>query len=60
MSASILGRTLLPSLLNVGGDIAGGAAGLYFLYDTIEILKKNPIIPIAILSIVFIVVSKKK
>ena len=47
MSASILGRTLLPSLINAGGDIAGGAAGLYFLYDAVEILKKNPIIPIA-------------
>ena len=46
--------------LSQGPNIAGGALGFSVFSDTIEILTKNPIIPIAIMSIVLIVVMKKK
>jgi hypothetical protein len=46
--------------LSQAPNIAGGAIGFSVFSDTIDILTKNPIIPIAIMSIVLIVVMKKK
>ena len=57
MSASILGRIFLNNAAQSGVE---GATGLFFLSETFEILTKNPIIPISILSIVLFVVLKKK
>ena len=46
--------------LSQAPNIAGGALGFSVFSDTVEILTKNPIIPIAIMSIVLIMVMKKK
>jgi hypothetical protein len=58
--SAMFARMLLPGLLPNAGQIAGGAGGLYALNETVEVLTKNPIIPLAIVSIVLFVVLKKK
>ena len=59
MASAILrvaGSGALPYL----GQTAGGVVGLSVLSDTVDVLTSNPLIPLAIMSIVLIVVLKKK
>ena len=58
--SAMFARMLLPNLLPNAGKIAGGAGGLYALNETVEVLTNNPMIPLAIVSIVLFVVLKKK
>jgi hypothetical protein len=50
------GSSVLPN----AGQVVGGAVGLNALSDTIDVLSKNPMIPLAIMSIVLFVVIQKK
>jgi hypothetical protein len=50
------GSSVLPN----AGQVVGGAFGLNALSDTIDVLTKNPMIPLAIASIVLFVVIQKK
>jgi len=52
----VAGSGLIPIL----GQTAGGAVGLSVLSDTVDVMTSNPLIPLAIMSIVLIVVLKKK
>ena len=52
----VAGSGLIPIL----GQTAGGVIGLSVLSDTVDVLTSNPLIPLAIMSIVLIVVLKKK
>ena len=66
MASAILriGGKMLPGLLPIIGETAVGAAsgavGLSVLSDTVDVMTSNPLIPLAIMSIVLIVVLKKK
>ena len=58
--SAVVARMFLSNALPNAGTAVGGAVGFSVLSDTVDILTKNPIIPIAIMSIVLIVVMKKK
>ena len=58
--SAMLARLFMSQAPNVAGGVAAGAVGVDVFSDVIDILKRNPIIPIAIMSIVLIVVMKKK
>ena len=66
MASAVLriGGKMLPSLLPIIGETAVGAAsgavGLSVLSDTVDVMTSNPLIPLAIMSILLIVVLKKK
>jgi hypothetical protein len=52
----VAGSGLIPIL----GQTASGVVGLSVLSDTVDVMTSNPLIPLAIMSIVLIVVLKKK
>jgi hypothetical protein len=58
--SAMLARLFMSQAPNVAGGVVGGAVGVDVFSDVIDILKRNPIIPIASMSIVLIVVMKKK
>jgi hypothetical protein len=58
--SAVFGRVLMSGLTSNAGNIAGGAAGFYALNETMDVLTKNPMIPVAIASIILFVVLKKK
>ena len=66
MASAILriGGKMLPGLLPIIGETAvgatTGAVGLSVLSDTVDVMTSNPLIPLAIMSILLIVVLKKK
>lgn len=55
-----IGGKMLPGLLPIVGETASGAVGLSVLSDTVDVITSNPLIPLAIMSIVLIIVLKKK
>ena len=58
--SAVVARMFMSNALPNAGTAVGGALGFSVLSDTVDILTKNPIIPLAIMSIVLIVVMKKK
>jgi len=63
MASAVLriGGKMLPGLLPIIGETTvGGAVGLSVLSDTVDVMTSNPLIPLAIMSILLIVVLKKK
>ena len=58
--SAVIARLFMSQAPNIAGGVATGAVGVSVFSDVIEILKKNPIIPSSIVSIVLILVMKKK
>ena len=58
--SAMLARLFMSQAPNVAGGVAAGAVGLDVFSDVIDILKRNPLIPISIVCIVLFMVMKKK
>jgi len=58
--SAVVARMFMSNALPNAGTAVGGALGFSVLSDTVDILTKNPIIPLGIMSLVLIVVMKKK
>ena len=58
--SAMLARLFMSQAPNVAGGVAGGAVGVDVFSDVIDILKRNPLIPISIVGIVMFMVMKKK
>ena len=58
--SAMIARLFMSQAPNVAGGVVGGAVGLDVFSEVIDILKRNPIIPISIVGIVLFTVMKKK
>jgi hypothetical protein len=58
--SAVIARLFMSQAPNVAGGVVGGAVGVDVFSDVIDILKRNPLIPISIVGIVLFTVMKKK
>ena len=58
--SAMLARLFMSQAPNIAGGVATGAVGVDVFSDVIDILKRNPLIPISIVGIVLFMVMKKK
>ena len=58
--SAMIARLFMSQAPNVAGGVVAGAVGLDVFSEVIDILKRNPIIPISIVGIVLFTVMKKK
>lgn len=58
--SAVIARLFMSQAPNVAGGVVAGAVGVDVFSDVIDILKRNPLIPISIVGIVLFIVMKKK
>ena len=58
--SAVIARLFMSQAPNVAGGAVAGAVGVDVFSDVIDILKRNPLIPISIVGIVLFMVMKKK
>ena len=58
--SAMIARLFMSQAPNVAGGVVAGAVGVDVFSDVIDILKRNPIIPISIVGIVLFTIMKKK